>query len=59
MVRREEVAIRSYEDRPEEDLLLKEATDAGVRNIAQYYHHETVSVRGTIDDVWKKTFGRD
>lgn len=27
-------------DQPEEGLLLKEATDAGVRIIAQYYHHK-------------------
>ncbi len=40
-----------YEERPEEGLLLKEATEAGVKNVARYYHHETVSVGGVIDDV--------
>ena len=40
-----------YEERPEEGLLLKEATEAGVKNVARYYHHETVHVGGAIDDV--------
>ena len=40
-----------YEERPEEGLLLKEATGAGVKNVARYYHHETVRVGGVIDDV--------
>ena len=40
-----------FEERPEEGLLLKEATDAGVENVAQYYHHETVRVGGVVDDV--------
>lgn len=40
-----------YEDRPEEGILLKEATEAGVKNVAQYYHHETVSFRDAVDDV--------
>ena len=40
-----------YEERPEEGLLLKEATEAGVKNIARYYHHETVHVGGVVDDV--------
>ena len=31
-----------YEERPEEGELIKEATDKGARNIARYYHHETV-----------------
>ncbi len=39
-----------YEERPEEGELIKEATDKGVRNIAQYYHHETVRVGGKNDD---------
>ncbi len=42
-----------YEERPEEGELIKEATDKGVRNIARYYHHETVQVSGKNDD----TFG--
>ncbi|MCJ1351308.1 MAG: hypothetical protein MMC33_001292 [Icmadophila ericetorum] len=40
-----------YEERPEEGLLLKEATEAGVENVARYYHHETVYVRDAVDDV--------
>src|SRR5438132_1532426 len=28
-----------YEERPEEGLLLKEATEAGVENVARYYYH--------------------
>ena len=39
-----------YEERPEEGELIKEATDKGVRNIAQYYHHETVQVDRKNDD---------
>lgn len=40
-----------YEERPEEGLLLKEATEAGVKNVVRYYHHETVYVDGRVDDV--------
>ncbi|KAF2839987.1 hypothetical protein M501DRAFT_1010229 [Patellaria atrata CBS 101060] len=40
-----------YEERPEEGLLLKEATEAAVRNVARYYHHETVRIDGSVDDV--------
>lgn len=40
-----------FEERPEEGLLLKEATEAGVKNVAQYYHHETVRSGGEMDDV--------
>jgi len=54
-----------YEERPEEGELIKEATDKGVRNIAQYYHHETVRVGGKNDDTIEnvrrglmKTYGR-
>lgn len=54
-----------YEERPEEGELIKEATDKGARNIARYYHHETVQVGGkhddTIENVRKglmKTWGR-
>ena len=39
-----------YEERPEEGLLIQEATEGGVKNIAKYYHHETVHVGGGIDD---------
>src|SRR5436853_7764956 len=40
-----------FEERPEEGLLLKEATEAGVKNVARYYHHETVRIGGAVDDV--------
>ncbi|KAF2193607.1 hypothetical protein K469DRAFT_239099 [Zopfia rhizophila CBS 207.26] len=40
-----------FEERPEEGLLLKEATEAGVKNVARYYHHETVHAGGEMDDV--------
>ena len=39
-----------YKERPEEGELIKEATNKGVRNIARYYHHETVQVDGKTDD---------
>ena len=39
-----------YEERPEEGLLIQEATNGGVENIARYYHHETVRVGEEIDD---------
>ncbi|EGO57000.1 hypothetical protein NEUTE1DRAFT_84642 [Neurospora tetrasperma FGSC 2508] len=40
-----------YPERNEEGELLRDATDKGVVNVARYYHHETVQVRGTDDDV--------
>ncbi|KAF2647234.1 hypothetical protein K491DRAFT_614914 [Lophiostoma macrostomum CBS 122681] len=40
-----------FTEQPEEGLLLKEATDAGVKNVARYYHHETVLVENGKDDV--------
>ncbi|KAF2452571.1 hypothetical protein BDY21DRAFT_382745 [Lineolata rhizophorae] len=40
-----------HEERPEEGLLLKEATEAGVKNVARYYYHETVFTNGKVDDV--------
>ncbi|KAL8410404.1 hypothetical protein RB596_000189 [Gaeumannomyces avenae] len=40
-----------YTERDEEGDLLQEATGKGVVNVARYYHHETVQVRGTNDDV--------
>jgi hypothetical protein len=40
-----------YEERPEEGLLLKEATETGVKNVVRYYHHETIYVDGRVDDV--------
>ncbi|KAI9773773.1 MAG: hypothetical protein M1839_002006 [Geoglossum umbratile] len=43
-----------YEERPEEGLLLKKATEAGIKNVARYYHHETVRTGGEVDDVLDK-----
>lgn len=40
-----------YEERPEECLLLKEATEAGVKNVARYHHQETVRIGGRVDDI--------
>ena len=38
-----------YVDRPEEGELIRKATAAGVTNISQYYHHETVWFNGKED----------
>jgi hypothetical protein len=38
-------------ERDEEGELLQVATANGVVNVARYYHHETVQVRGADDDV--------
>ncbi|TAQ84941.1 hypothetical protein B7494_g6736 [Chlorociboria aeruginascens] len=40
-----------YPERDEEGKLLCEATGKGVVNVARYYHHETVCVRGKDDDI--------
>ncbi|KAI1825468.1 hypothetical protein F4861DRAFT_537932 [Xylaria intraflava] len=40
-----------YPEREEEGELLRKATDRGVINVARYYHHETVRVLDTDDDV--------
>ncbi|KAK8872459.1 kinase-like domain [Apiospora arundinis] len=40
-----------YTERPEEGELVCEATAKGVVNVARYYHHETVQVRGMDDDI--------
>ncbi|KAL6406386.1 serine/threonine-protein kinase Sgk2 [Ilyonectria robusta] len=40
-----------YTDRDEEGILVQEATEKGVVNVARYYHHETVRVRGADDDI--------
>ncbi|RYO87915.1 hypothetical protein DL764_008794 [Monosporascus ibericus] len=40
-----------YTEREEEGELLREAIDKGVVNVARYYHHETVSVHGKVDDI--------
>ncbi|EKG12740.1 hypothetical protein MPH_10153 [Macrophomina phaseolina MS6] len=41
-----------YPERDEEGDLLKEATKKGVVNVARHYHHETVRVAGTDDDIY-------
>ncbi|KAG6131202.1 hypothetical protein E4U12_003843 [Claviceps purpurea] len=38
-------------ERDEEGEMLKQATSRNVVNVARYYHHETVKIGGTIDDV--------
>jgi hypothetical protein len=47
------VVKESWEDeeRPEEGLLLKKLTEAGVENVAEYYYHETLYNGGAIDDI--------
>ncbi|KAN0076161.1 hypothetical protein V8E54_006303, partial [Elaphomyces granulatus] len=40
-----------YPERDEEGKVLCEATDLDVVNVARYYHHETVCVRGQDDDI--------
>ncbi|KAM0271650.1 hypothetical protein ACHAQH_009005 [Verticillium albo-atrum] len=40
-----------YPERDEEGDLLCEAADKGVVNLARHYHHETVQIRETDDDV--------
>lgn len=40
-----------YAERDDEGEWLQEVTDNGVVNVARYYHHETVRVGGTNDDV--------
>lgn len=40
-----------YPERDEEGELLREVTDKGVINVARYYYHETVRVRGMDDDI--------
>lgn len=42
-----------YEERPEKGELLREATQKGVRNVARYYHHETVQIDGKDDDIFE------
>lgn len=42
-----------YKEQTKEGLLIKEATEAGVKNVAQYYHHKTVCANGKVDDVLK------
>ncbi|KAI0544594.1 serine/threonine-protein kinase Sgk2 [Xylaria curta] len=38
-------------EREEEGELLKYAAEKGVDNVVRYYHHETVVVRGQVDDI--------
>ncbi|TWU70820.1 hypothetical protein ED733_002107 [Metarhizium rileyi] len=40
-----------YINREEEGEYLREATNKGVVNVARYYHHETVYIRGVSDDI--------
>jgi len=40
-----------YSERDEEGDLLREASGKGVINVARYYHHETVQIRGKDDDI--------
>ncbi|KAH7124772.1 hypothetical protein EDB81DRAFT_663985, partial [Dactylonectria macrodidyma] len=40
-----------YLERDEEGDLLREATAGGVINMARYYHHETVRIHVTDDDI--------
>ncbi|KAM6505455.1 hypothetical protein FSOLCH5_014671 [Fusarium solani] len=40
-----------YPERDEEGDLLREATAKGVVNMARYYHHETIRIHGTDDDI--------
>ncbi len=40
-----------YTEHEEEGELLREATEQGVVNVARSYHHETVQVRDTDDDI--------
>lgn len=40
-----------YPERDEEGLLVKEATEMGVVNVARYYHHETVHISGVEDEI--------
>ncbi|POS80445.1 hypothetical protein DHEL01_v201144 [Diaporthe helianthi] len=40
-----------YPERDEEGELLREATGQGVVNLARHYHHETVQILGTDDDI--------
>lgn len=40
-----------YPEREEEGILLREAMEKQVVNLARYYHHETVQVNGEDDDI--------
>ncbi|KAI9769851.1 MAG: hypothetical protein M1840_003845 [Geoglossum simile] len=40
-----------YPERGEEGVLLRDAIEKGVVNVARYYHHETVRIGGKDDDI--------
>ena len=40
-----------YPEREEEGELLREATEKQVKNVARYFHHETVRIGGQDDDI--------
>ncbi|KAM9873871.1 hypothetical protein VDGL01_12050 [Verticillium dahliae] len=44
-----------YPERDEEGDLLREATNKGAVNVARYYHHEAVQIRGMDDDIRSNT----
>ncbi|KAL5583899.1 hypothetical protein FOVSG1_015250 [Fusarium oxysporum f. sp. vasinfectum] len=44
-----------HPERDEEGDLLREATNKGVVNVARYYHHEAVRIRGMDDDIRSNT----
>ncbi|KZF22629.1 hypothetical protein L228DRAFT_268018 [Xylona heveae TC161] len=48
-----------YTEREEEGVLLREATEKKVRNVARYHYHETVLAGGDIDDVCNIRKGLD
>ncbi|KAL7948074.1 hypothetical protein V8C42DRAFT_351903 [Trichoderma barbatum] len=44
-----------YPERDEEGEIIQEATERGAINVARYYYHETVRIRGIDDDVSNST----
>lgn len=46
-----------FTERQEEGELLGEACREGVVNVARYYHHETVLIRGKVDDIQSNVRG--
>lgn len=42
-----------YSEREEEGELLREATEKQAKNVARYFHHETVRIGGQDDDICK------
>ncbi|XTI85115.1 serine/threonine-protein kinase [Cenococcum geophilum] len=43
--------IEEYKERPKEGLLLKEVTEADIKNIARYYYYKTVLTNNEVDNV--------